>query len=679
MLVLLVRRAKYQIPVSIVFLLTALMGTTASAQPVQIDSVTFTNPACGASDGEIIIHSSLGFGFVEYSADSAVTFQSSNTFSSLTSGVYYLFAQDSAGFIDTVTLILAGEGTLINSLDGTDPLCAGGNDGSIDVITTGGTVPFIYSIDSGMTYQALNSFTGLTGGAYQIIVLDSNFCTDTGSVTITDPPALSFTTNLTDETCPLADGQIEIISSGGTGTVQHSINGGTTFQAGNTFPGLTSGPYDMVIEDNNGCRDSGSVVLNSSVGPTIITLNHINPLCNGSNNGSITILAVGAPPITYSLDGSAFTGTSAYTGLAPGSYTVVAQDDNGCQAGVVVTITEPDVLQSQVDFFDETCIGNDGEIHFTTTGAVQPYTYSIDGGSTTGSSPDFTGLNGGTYDYIIEDANGCQETGQLVLETGVGPTVQAINLTNQTCPGTTDGGIEIIAVAQTGPIQYSINGGATVFPNGDFSGLPEGNYDIYLEDGNGCITTQTITLTGPATPFADFTPDVTEGFIPQDVNFTNTSVGATGYEWSFGEPGATSTATDPSYTYTTAGTYTIQLVATDGICSDTATVQIIIEGEPSLTIPNVFTPNGDGFNDFFYVESAGMVSMHGEIFNRSGQLINVWDGINGGWDGRTMPAGVEAPEGTYWYRVTATDINGEAYEESGFFTMFRTINRRQRN
>lgn len=651
------------------------------AQPLVISGVSPAVPSCGANDGGIVVQISGNFGQVTYSIDNGVNFQASATFSGLSAGLYQVVALDSAGFSDTLVYVLAGDGNFIGSVNAVDPLCNGASNGELSVTLTGGSAPFLYSFDGGGVYGSSATATGLPTGIYNVVVQDASYCFDTASVVLTEPAVVSFTHSVINASCPANDGSITIAASGGSGALQYSINGGTSFQAGNAFTGLAVGVYTIVVQDANGCTSTSDVILGSApgFGPDIIMLNHINPLCNGSANGSITVIAMGATPLTYSIDGgSTFTGSNVFTSLTPGSYPVIAADGNGCLSGSLVVITEPGVLQSVITAFNETCVGGDGSVNLFTSGGTSPYQYSFDGGVSFSSSSSLLNQSGGSFNIVVTDNNGCTENATVTLTSGSGPTIQGISVVNASCPGVNDGSIDISAISQSGSIAYSIDGGLVMHPIGSFSNLTTGTYDVYLVDANGCSTSQTVIISGPVTPFADFTADVNSGFIPFTVNFTNNSIGATGNDWSFGVTGATANTTDASYTYTTGGTYVVMLVVTDGVCNDTATVTIEVDGEPGITIPNIFTPNNDGVNDFFFAQPVGITQLSGVIYNRYGEIVYLWEGPEGGWDGRTIPAGVPCSDGVYFYLITATDLNGAQIEEKGTVHLLRTTNPRQR-
>lgn len=497
-------------------------------------------------------------------------------------------------------------------------------------------------------------------------------CSVSQSITISEPAALSYTATITDASCAGNDGEIDITASGGTSPYQYSNDNGTTFQPGNVFTGLAANTYDIVVEDANGCQVTGTETVNGAAGgPGVLVQNFIAPLCNGSSNGSITVIGTGTAPLTYSLNGGPFGSSGVFTGLSAGSYTVEIMDGAGCITTVNITVTEPAVLDATDIVVDETCTGNDGSVDLTTTGGTTPYSWSWTGpGGFTATTEDITGLVGGTYDVVITDANGCTFNGSYTLTTGGGPTITAVNVVDATCTGVCDATVTVTAVGVS-PITYDLIGvGSNT--TGAFTGVCAGTYTLDVTDNNGCVTTQSVTVSDNGIVIADFTASPTTGFAPLDVTLTNNSSNATSYTWDFGT-GDTSNAIDTNYIYTADGTYDIILYAYNGSCYDSLIITIVVIGDATLTIPNVFTPNGDGTNDVWIIAGIGIDELTGQVYNRWGELIYEWSGRNGWWDGRTM-AGQEASEGTYYYIVTATGLDGTVFEESGHVTLTRTTN-----
>ena len=113
------------------------------------------------------------------------------------------------------------------------------------------------------------------------------------------------------------------------------------------------------------------------------------------------------------------------------------------------------------------------------------------------------------------------------------------------------------------------------------------------------------------------------------------------------------------------GTYPVRLAVSGALgCVDTVWTQLIVVGD--ITMPNVFTPNGDGDNDLFLPLEVSGVEGTLEIHNRWGQVIYSTNRIDAGWDGRVQ--GQLASEGTYYYLVTPA---GEGEALHGHFMLLR--------
>ncbi len=113
-------------------------------------------------------------------------------------------------------------------------------------------------------------------------------------------------------------------------------------------------------------------------------------------------------------------------------------------------------------------------------------------------------------------------------------------------------------------------------------------------------------------------------------------------------------------------TYTVTTVNSLG-CKNTDQLTIIVTG--SLYLPNTFTPNGDGFNDFFYALGKEIKDFELLVFNRWGELIWSTKQLAGRWDGTYN--GVESPIDTYVWRVVATEFSGRYHEAIGHVNLLR--------
>lgn len=135
------------------------------------------------------------------------------------------------------------------------------------------------------------------------------------------------------------------------------------------------------------------------------------------------------------------------------------------------------------------------------------------------------------------------------------------------------------------------------------------------------------------------------------IEFLDRAEFASSYFWGFGD-GTTSTEVNPVKIYREPGEYVVSLTITDeGGCTDVIRYGPYVIFAPDLLIPNVFTPNADGFNDVFRVEYSGRERFRMEVFDRWGVSVFETEGDpNQGWDG-FFSAGGQAKEGVYYYRV----------------------------
>lgn len=221
-------------------------------------------------------------------------------------------------------------------------------------------------------------------------------------------------------------------------------------------------------------------------------------------------------------------------------------------------------------------------------------------------------------------------------------------------------------------VTYSWTGPGTITGANTYSPIinTPGNYTLTVTDPlTGCSAQSTVNIANGVAVIAGFNPSTSTGFNPLTVDFNNTSTGASNFSWVFGN-GSVSTSTNASTVYPNSGTFTVQLIASFGPCSDTAYTTIVVNDGFTLEIPNVFTPNNDGANDIFTITSTGVKEIKLQIFNRWGQLMYDFVGAKAAWDGITNN-GERATDGTYFYFVVATGFDGQEVNKNGPVTLFR--------
>ena len=161
-----------------------------------------------------------------------------------------------------------------------------------------------------------------------------------------------------------------------------------------------------------------------------------------------------------------------------------------------------------------------------------------------------------------------------------------------------------------------------------------------------------------------------------NVDFLNQSSNATMYSWDFGNGGLLdySDPDNPSLSsiYEIEGIYYVELIAQNDLCSDTFGIEInaLLLGDPIIFVPNVFSPNQDGTNELFIIETENIATLELIILNRWGNVMARIESLDDGWDGKSF-SGNEAEEGVYFYKYSAQGNNGTELSGHGFLTLVR--------
>ncbi|MDX2249458.1 MAG: PKD domain-containing protein [Bacteroidia bacterium] len=199
-------------------------------------------------------------------------------------------------------------------------------------------------------------------------------------------------------------------------------------------------------------------------------------------------------------------------------------------------------------------------------------------------------------------------------------------------------------------------------------------YDLYVEQlsPEGCLSDRVLLqVTHHELGFGEIVSDSVVEFPNPIVNF---SVGGTilaeQYLWTFGD-GVTSTSTDPAHEFKFPNQYKVQAKVTDIYgCEYDLEKTIEVKAIIGVHIPTAFTPNGDGYNDEFFVEARLVQQFAFTIFNRFGEEIFTSNDPAFRWDGRTA-SGYAVKEGVYAYRMQATDVLGNSLDEEGTITVLK--------
>jgi len=579
-----------------------------------ITAISITDASCGSSDGQIDITATTA---TQYSVDGGTNFQAGSSFTGVPAGSYNVIVEDANGCqADSTVSVGETDGPIIDNISVVDASC-GASDGTIDLTVSGGSAPYQFSADAGTNFQASGSFTGLAAGSYDILIEDAGGCQSDTVVSISNlnGPTID---NLvgSDPNCGAPDGTIDITASGGTAPLQYSIDGGTNFQPTGSFTGLSSGTFDILVEDAAGCQSVDQVTLNSGGGPSIDNVSVIDATC-GSSNGQIDITASnGTPPLQFSIDnGANFQTGSSFTGLSAGTYDVIVDDGQGCPAMQQVTLNSSGgATIDNVAVTDATCGQADGQIDVTASGGTAPLQYSIDNGANFQGAGTFTGLVAGNYDIVVEDASGCQTTQAASVANSGAPVITSISATDATCNGYCDATIDVVA---TGASEYSVDNGNSFQSSGSFVDVCAGVYDVVVDDGSGCQAFGQIVIAEPASLLGNTSSsDATCSGSCDGTITVGANGGTPSYQFSINS--GTSFQASGNFINVCDGTYTVIVEDANG-CQDTLT--------ETVSVPNPITFDFTSTDVSCFGECDGTASV--AVAGGTSPYNYVWTGLSG--------------------------------------------------
>jgi gliding motility-associated-like protein len=244
------------------------------------------------------------------------------------------------------------------------------------------------------------------------------------------------------------------------------------------------------------------------------------------------------------------------------------------------------------------------------------------------------------------------------------------NIVQETCLGDGTGSIEIITTGNYPPFTHYLNGeqiSGSVITN-----LSMGEYEIRVVDSENCELIETIVMMPEVYMNPEIIANPITGIAPLTVDFDFTVNHADEWTWYF-EQGVIDNNKVTSHTFNSFGEHKVILEVNSGPpnnCVETDTITIFVDVIVTIEANNVFTPNGDGYNDFFEVTSQGLSELNVDIYTQWGNKINEITEIDGKWDGRTK-GGADAADGTYFYSLQAIGINNKSYEQQGSVLLLR--------
>ncbi|MEL7271186.1 MAG: T9SS type B sorting domain-containing protein, partial [Bacteroidota bacterium] len=563
----------------------------------------------------------------------------------------------------------------------TDPSTCGGNDGQIVLEFTGlGNNDYVVNYDGGTFNVFINDGTayinGLSEGDYNNLSITHNGCTslENPNVILADPitPTIEATDFRNPTTCGGEDGQIvlritgvnnnfyDIVYDGGVFN-DVFVNGSADFARIDNVP---QGTYNNLRITNNGCTsvENPNVTLVDPTPPDAPIASD-QSFCAGDNPTGAQLIPAINDGFTWYSDAALTSVVSASDTLNTQNY-YVSRTENGCEGpATTVSITINMVSISSVDISHESCWGSgDGYVDVIIENGASPFTVQLNSEQVGVFSNDvltITELNPGSYSLDISDSNGCEITVAFEILPST-PNLEATVNPVYTCEsGLPVSTLEVFfedptvqqdvlyALDSTDPEDFVLTA--------EFGNINAGPHFLSIMHTNGCMVSIPFTI---------------ENVEPLGLNLTNSSPseivanafgGAPPYIFYFQDAAGTENNVFP---VNGDGVYTVRVVDANG-CEALETLTITI---PEIEVPNFFTPNNDGQNDFWGPRNTeGYPNLKTFIFDRYGRKIYIIGDNSPDWDGFYQDQPL--PTGDYWYIINLNDGSGR--EIVGHFTLYR--------
>lgn len=621
--------------------------------------------------------------------------------SNLCAGTFNVGVADANGCLATDQVVITEPTVLIPTAVMDAQSNCGNPDGQATASANGGTVAVDYSYTwSSSPVQTTATAAGLAPATYTVTVTDDNGCAESVDVDVTSTPGYTATiTSSTDALCfSGCDGEATVqANAGNTPPVSYSWNT-VPVQTSATATALCAGSYDVTITDDVGCMATTSVTIGQPVKVTAAVSASASPICIGESSDLTATFSGGTAPYgSYSWTASptdqSLIATQQNPTVSPivtTSYSFTGADANGCIStpeDVTVEVLDPLTLAVERPLFGPDtgiCPYDFAVIDLSATGGDGNYNYYLQPNLTNPLNlpmqvqPDTTT----TYDFVVTD--GCTTPSASTSSTITVFQLPQIDFTAQPPNGCDEFTTVFTDQTTPSPIGWNWNFGdpnsnsnssSVQNPTHKFSGPGLYSISLLVQTADGCVndSMKTDYVEVYPLPQADFdlVPEITN-VLDGTVSFTDQSSGnIVTWTWTFGT-GDTSADQNPEYTYTDTGTYVITLeIVTDHGCEDNTSRQVIIEPDYTFYVPNSFSPNNDGRNDYFrgYGEGVDWNTYEMSIYDRWGEEIFHTNDIENPWNG--WYENEQVPNDVYVWAIRIYDLKGELHVFRGRVTVMR--------
>ncbi|MGZ4038476.1 MAG: hypothetical protein ACXVPQ_11650, partial [Bacteroidia bacterium] len=479
---------------------TGSTNVLVTSPPALSAAITGVKPSCNVCIGAATVTASGGTPGYSYTWTPSA--QTTSVASNLCVGDYTVFVQDSKGCSATTTVNIAQTVILVITTNGSTLACNGGCTGIATANAVGGVSPYTYTWSTSPVIQTAPSATALCAGTYSVNVADALGCSNTGTISFTNPPPIVVTSTITNALCNAnCNGVISVTASGGTGGITYTWTPGViTGQGTPNATNLCAGTYTLNMEDANNCP----VVQNFTVTePPVIasTFTANSPsTCSGTNGSILSNVTGGTPTYNYTWTPSGIN-TPTIGSIGAGTYSLIVKDQAGCTTTLIATLSDPTGPTVTVTSNSILCNGScSGSATVSAVGtAPLSYLWSAPLSST---NTIVSSICQGTYAVNVTDGSSCT-TSQTLSISQPPPFVVNATPTNPKCSSVCDGSITTLPSGGTPAYSYTWQPGSVPGPN--LNNVCAGTYTANVKDANNCSYTNTFTLVSPSTITITFT------------------------------------------------------------------------------------------------------------------------------------------------------------------------------
>lgn len=473
---------------------------TVSQPPVLAGTLSTTDVNCnGQATGSLLFNPTGGTAGYTYqwSNSSSLFSETGSALFNVVADNYTVIVTDAKGCTYSANGVIGQPPLLTLSTSAINVNCFGGTDGSVDLTVTGGTGPYSYVWTNSLATVVSNSqdLVSIPASVYTVVVTDNFGCSKTTSQEVTEPNLpITVTEIVTDVLCyGFSTGIIDITVTGGTSP--YSYNWSNSFTS-EDLTNVVSGNYSYTVTDDNGCTYSNNLVIQQPAAPMAVTNSIVNVNCFGESNGGIDLsVSGGTSPYFYEWANSVYllsTTSQDLSNIPAETYNFIVTDANGCVVLDTLTVTEPTLLESSITGVNILCKGgNNGSVDLTVTGGTLPYVFNW---NTSDVTEDLSLLIAGDYSVIVTDGHSCTTMAEITLTEPQDSLDFSYSVTNVKCNDGTDGAINLNITGGTVPYAYNWSNGGT---DSDIENLTAGNYTFVVTDFNGCIISDSMTVTQP--------------------------------------------------------------------------------------------------------------------------------------------------------------------------------------